>query len=37
MTENNCENCEYKNECEKERQDGDDYRAICGTHFCRRS
>jgi len=41
MTEINCERCEYKNECEKEygkeRQDGDDYRAICGTHFCKLS
>ena len=36
-----CENCKYKNKCEnengKERPDGDDYRALIGSHFCRRS
>jgi len=38
MIDDNCENCKYKTECEKEygkeRPDGDDYRAICGSHFC---
>lgn len=36
-----CTGCPYKEKCiEKygpEREDGDDYRAVEGTHFCRRS
>jgi len=36
-----CENCQYKLACQyefgKERPDGDDYRAVIGTHFCRKS
>jgi hypothetical protein len=36
-----CEDCKYKLECEKqfgpEQENGDDYRAIIGTHFCLRS
>lgn len=36
-----CIDCQYKIACEKaygaERDDGDDYRAVIGTHFCRRS
>lgn len=36
-----CEECEHKIKCEKKygakRDDGDDYTAIIGTHFCLRS
>lgn len=36
-----CEECEHKIKCEKEygakRDDGDDYTAVIGTHFCLRS
>lgn len=41
MKKFDCEDCKYRTNCEneygKKRSDGDDYRAICGTHFCRRS
>ena len=34
----NCATCKHKVECEnhngKERDDGDDYRALIGTHHC---
>jgi hypothetical protein len=37
----NCSDCFHKTVCEKdyglEREDGDDYRAVIGTHLCRRS
>ena len=40
-TESMCNCCSYKKECIKEngdeREDGDDYRAIEGTHLCRKS
>lgn len=38
MSEHHCPICEFKVECEKNhgeyREDGDDYRAVEGTHFC---
>jgi len=36
-----CSTCEHRFSCEKEygeeREDGDDFRAVIGTHFCRAS
>lgn len=36
-----CDTCTHRKECEREhgvmRNDGDDFRAVCGTHFCRAS
>lgn len=36
-----CKQCQYRIACQfefgKERSDGDDYRAVAGTHFCRKS
>lgn len=36
-----CKECEFKEMCEEtngaEREDGDDYRACRGTHFCLQS
>ncbi len=39
--EDYCLNCSHIEKCKHEygdiREDGDDYRAISGTHFCRKS
>jgi len=36
-----CDDCQYIEQCKKEygeyREDGDDYRAVVGSHFCRKS
>lgn len=36
-----CDDCDWIEQCSNEfgelRGDGDDYRAVIGTHFCRRS
>jgi len=36
-----CDKCKYEEECEKhngkKRDDGDDYRAIIGSHMCQLS
>jgi hypothetical protein len=41
MPDDLCPGCPYKEKCMEEngpeREDGDDYRAVEGTHLCRRS
>jgi len=36
-----CDNCSHVENCKhdygEKRDDGDDYRAVVGTHFCRKS